>query len=67
MRKNQCPYCRKIVDIPEVAYLNCEFYGTHTYILLCTHCKKVIAVTLERVINLVGIYKSKKKKDEIDW
>lgn len=65
--KDKCPYCKKLDCIPEVAFTNCEIYGTESFTVKCNHCKKVLEIYLSRVVEIDGIVKSNAKPSETDW
>ena len=65
--RNKCPYCKKTDCIPEVAFVNCENYGNTRFVVKCNHCKKVLDISLCKIITVDYVQKSNKTSDETDW
>jgi transcription elongation factor Elf1 len=62
--KDQCPHCGKRGCIECYVYNNVENYGSHGFNVKCKHCKKMIKVYLDRVVELVTIEKSDSKESD---
>lgn len=52
----KCPWCNKRVNIPEVAYINCENYGSSSFIFK-HKCGKKFSIYCQRVVKVGMISK----------
>lgn len=64
---NNCPHCHKNDCIQDVVFLNCEMYGNEYFSLPCSHCNKMLDVTVRKVVIVDSIFKSNKKLCESDF
>lgn len=62
----KCPWCNKQVNVPTVAYLNAENYGNNGFTFK-HKCGNNIAVHIERIVKLTGIYKINKPDPNYSW
>jgi hypothetical protein len=65
----KCPWCN-INDrncVPEVAYRNCENYGSNFYDILCRRCGKPVTVYLHRQVKLGSLNKGEHKDDTFGY
>jgi len=60
----KCPYCDKVLEIPEVAFRNIETYGSGYCNIKCTRCKKVVKVFGKQSVSFSNPVKT---CDESDW
>ena len=67
MRKNQCPYCKRIDCIKEVVFTNAINYGSNFYHVPCVYCGKMLHVHLRRIVKVEEITKSKKPLEDRDF
>lgn len=53
-----CPHCNCEVNIPQVAFVNAESYGSNTFVFRCNKCKGKYAVLLRREVRVVDIFEA---------
>ena len=62
----KCPHCDKQFDIPNVAYLNVESYGSSMFVIHCNKCKQKIRIYGKRQVKFTYVRKAH-KAEELSW